>query len=96
MSMNRIYLLIAFSFLIRYGLSAQPAPKHEVRAAWITAVYGLDWPRAKATTPAGIQKQKDELVEILDKQDYLEKVGQWQMKEQNKMNFHLKSQKDSF
>ena len=67
MSMNRIYLLIAFSFLIRYGLSAQPAPKHEVRAAWITAVYGLDWPRAKATTPAGIQKQKDELVEILDK-----------------------------
>ena len=60
-------MLIVFSFLILFNLSAQPAPKYEVRAAWITAVYGLDWPRTKATTPAGIQKQKEELVEILDK-----------------------------
>ena len=60
-------MLIVFSFLILFNLSAQPAPKYEVRAAWITAVYGLDWPRTKATTPASIQKQKEELVEILDK-----------------------------
>lgn len=66
-NINCIYLLIVFSFLILFNLSAQPAPKYEVRAAWITAVYGLDWPRTKATTPAGIQKQKEELVEILDK-----------------------------
>ena len=43
-------------------LSAQTPPKHEVRAAWITAVYGLDWPRAKATSAAGIRKQQEELV----------------------------------
>ena len=48
-------------------LHAQPSPKHEVRAAWITAVYGLDWPRTKATSAAGIRKQQEELVEILDK-----------------------------
>ena len=66
-NINRIYLLIVFSFLILFNLSAQPAPKYEVRAAWITAVYGLDWPRTKATTPVSIQKQKEELVEILDK-----------------------------
>lgn len=42
-------------------------PKHEVRAAWITAVYGLDWPRTRATSPERIRKQQDELVEILDK-----------------------------
>ena len=66
-NINRIYLLIVFSFLILFNLSAQLAPKYEVRAAWITAVYGLDWPRTKATTPASIQKQKEELVEILDK-----------------------------
>ena len=66
-NINRIYLLIVFSFLILFNLSAQPVPKYEVRAAWITAVYGLDWPRTKATTPASIQKQKEELVEILDK-----------------------------
>ena len=66
-NINRIYLLIVFSFLILFNLSAQPVPKYEVRAAWITAVYGLDWPRTKATTPASIQKQKEELVETLDK-----------------------------
>ena len=66
-NINRIYLLIVFSFLILFNLSAQPIPKYEVRAAWITAVYGLDWPRTKATTPASIQKQKEELVETLDK-----------------------------
>ena len=47
-NINRIYLLIVFSFLILFNLSAQPAPKYEVRAAWITAVYGLDWPRTKS------------------------------------------------
>lgn len=47
-------------------LAAQ-LPKHEVRAAWITAVYGLDWPRTRATSPERMHKQQDELVEILDK-----------------------------
>ena len=51
---------------IHQPLSAQP-PKHEVRAAWVTAVYGLDWPSTRATTPANIRKQKAELIEILDK-----------------------------
>lgn len=34
-----ILLLYAFCLL---PLAAQHPPKHEVRAAWITAVYGLD------------------------------------------------------
>ena len=45
-------------------LAAQP-PKHEVRAAWITAVYGLDWPRTRATSRESIRKQQAELIEIL-------------------------------
>lgn len=48
-------------------LSVYAQPKREVRAAWITAVYGLDWPKTKATSPSGIQKQQEELIEILDK-----------------------------
>ena len=59
-----ILLLYAFCLL---PLAAQHPPKHEVRAAWITAVYGLDWPRTRATTPESIRKQQAELVEILDK-----------------------------
>lgn len=40
--------------------------RHEMRAVWLTTVYGLDWPRAKADTPEGIVRQKRELDRILD------------------------------
>lgn len=46
-------------------LTAQP--KQEVRAAWVTAVYGLDWPRTRATSPATARRQQAELIEILDR-----------------------------
>ena len=45
---------------------APPAPKHEVRAVWLTTISGLDWPKTLATSEAGIQKQKEELCRILD------------------------------
>jgi uncharacterized lipoprotein YddW (UPF0748 family) len=41
--------------------------KHEVRAAWITTAYALDWPKSKANTPVGIRRQKEELIALLDK-----------------------------
>lgn len=47
--------------------SAQEGPKQEVRAAWVTVVYGLDWPRTRAVTPHSIRKQQQELIEILDR-----------------------------
>ena len=65
--MTRICLLFITIFLLNPQLPAQILPKHEVRAVWITAVYGLDWPRTRATTPEGIRRQKAELIEILDK-----------------------------
>ena len=43
-----------------------PAPKHEVRAVWLTTLNGLDWPTAKATTESGREMQKQELRQILD------------------------------
>ena len=58
-----IFALLAIVF----SMSMQAAPKYEVRAAWVTAVYGLDWPKTRATTPAGIRKQQAELVAMLDK-----------------------------
>lgn len=62
--MKHLLLLILHGILF-LPLAAQP-PKHEVRAAWIAAVYGLDWPRTRATSPASIARQKAELTEILD------------------------------
>ena len=47
----KVKALIILYLLINQFLMAQtPLPKHEVRAAWITAVYGLDWPKTKATS----------------------------------------------
>lgn len=39
----------------------------EMRAVWLTTTYGLDWPKAKADTPDGIRRQKEELERILDR-----------------------------
>ncbi len=42
-------------------------PKHEVRAVWIATIGGIDWPRTKATDARSTEKQKQELITILDK-----------------------------
>lgn len=41
-------------------------PKRESRAVWLTLLNGLDWPKAKATSEAGREAQKQELRDILD------------------------------
>lgn len=41
--------------------------RHEMRAVWLTTVFGLDWPTAKADTPDGVRRQKEELNRILDR-----------------------------
>lgn len=53
--------------LFLFSLATYAQPKHEVRAAWITTAYALDWPAKRATIPAGIQQQKEQLIAILDK-----------------------------
>ena len=62
--MHRIILTLLFFFFL---LTVEAQPKFEVRAAWLTSAYGLDWPKTRANSPQGIQKQKDELITILDK-----------------------------
>ena len=49
-----------------FFLSAPPAPKHEIRAVWVTTLNGLDWPKTKATDAEGRKKQKEELCLLLD------------------------------
>ncbi|MCH5176115.1 MAG: family 10 glycosylhydrolase [Prevotellaceae bacterium] len=41
-------------------------PLRETRAVWLTTIGGLDWPRIKATDTASRERQKAELVKILD------------------------------
>jgi len=44
------------------------APKHEVRAVWLTTIGGIDWPAhyANAASPSSIERQKREFIAILD------------------------------
>ena len=44
-------------------------PKREMRASWLTTVWGLDWPKTKIPSGGGeyyINLQKQELIRILD------------------------------
>ncbi|MBR6140724.1 MAG: family 10 glycosylhydrolase [Bacteroidaceae bacterium] len=47
-------------------MSAPPAPKHEIRAIWLTTIGGLDWPKTLAKDEESRQMQKEELCQILD------------------------------
>lgn len=42
-------------------------PKNEIRAVWLATIGGIDWPRTKANNDSGIECQKKELIDILDR-----------------------------
>lgn len=48
-----------------FTLAAQP--KYEVRAVWLTTIGGIDWPHSYAGPARSIERQKDELRDILDR-----------------------------
>ena len=74
--MRRIYI---FFILLCSVLAAKAqsivfndqAPKHEVRAVWLTTIGGSDWPHSYSQSPYSAEKQKQELRTILD---HLEKA----------------------
>ncbi len=68
--MIRNFTLILFLlFLIASNTHAQEPPKREMRASWLTTVWGLDWPTTKIPAGGGgiyIDAQKQQLTRILD------------------------------
>lgn len=62
--MNKFAIILAF--ILGLALPLQAESKYEVRATWLTTLGGMDWPTQKATSPAGIKRQKEELCKILD------------------------------
>ncbi len=60
---NKISLL-AFGLCLALSLQAQP--KREFRAAWLTTVWAIDWPKTEyQTSQSGQMKQQDELVSLI-------------------------------
>ncbi len=55
--------------LMLFGVvsAQQPhAPKYEYCAVWLTVIENLDWPKSVASTPQGVENQKQELIAMLD------------------------------
>ena len=46
----RKYCLLFLVFFLLQAIGAVESPKHEIRAVWLTTIYGLDWPKKPATT----------------------------------------------
>ncbi|WP_066405688.1 family 10 glycosylhydrolase [Flavisolibacter tropicus] len=60
--MNRKLLFFLLPFLCAFVAMAQTPPKRELRGAWISSYFGLDWPN-KNESPA---TQRSRLITILD------------------------------
>ena len=63
-------ILLSIIFLSVFAGSCwgqQTSPKYEVRAVWLTTIGGLDWPHSYAQSKSGIEKQKNELIQILNR-----------------------------
>ncbi len=60
--MRKNVLLAFFSLLLSICSNSQKTPKRELRGAWITTHFGLDWPTS-SQTPA---QQRSALISILD------------------------------
>lgn len=59
-----VLLLLSGAVKAQYGLPYDN--KYEYRGVWLTAIENLDWPRQVAKDAAGAERQKRELVAILD------------------------------
>lgn len=67
-----LILLLLTAFSANAQITFPPSSPREVRAVWLTTIGGLDWPKEYASTDDGIERQKKELCEQLDR---LHKLG---------------------
>ena len=78
-NLHKAFLLWAFLSIVTATLYAQTTedarakylyekehPLRETRAVWLTTIGGLDWPRIYATDARSRERQKQELIRILD------------------------------
>ena len=69
MKLRTIKALFALLAAFAVGTNAQipQCSNREVRAVWFTTIGGLDWPKGYARNAAGVERQKKQLCEHLDR-----------------------------
>ena len=65
--MKKKILLFLFLTLFLQPFYATDSPKKEIRAVWLTTIYGIDWPKKPATNEASRKAQQQDLRAKLDK-----------------------------
>jgi uncharacterized lipoprotein YddW (UPF0748 family) len=65
--MKKIAGLIILLLIGRAVAVCDDYPKHEVRAVWLTTIYGLDWPNRPVVNEDSRTRQKQELCAMLDR-----------------------------
>jgi uncharacterized lipoprotein YddW (UPF0748 family) len=60
------YILLLLSLALQYQARAADYPKREIRAVWLTTMFGMDWPNKPAANEAGSIAQRKELCDKLD------------------------------
>lgn len=64
--MKKIVLFLLICLFAPEAIAVRPL-KTEIRAVWLATVYGLDWPRAAATSESSRERQRQALCGMLDK-----------------------------
>jgi uncharacterized lipoprotein YddW (UPF0748 family) len=63
----KYYALLLLSLILQSPpAGAADYPKREIRAVWISTIYGMDWPTQPARNEAGRKAQQKELCDKLD------------------------------
>jgi len=65
--MRKIIGLLSFLLIAATAAFCDDYPKHEIRAVWLTTIYGLDWPQRYAIDDNSRKIQQQELRTMLDK-----------------------------
>ncbi len=71
--MKKLHISLLLLVLNTFCSCSQPLvgteetyPKREIRAVWLTTLFGLDWPKTHATNHGSMLRQQRELCNILD------------------------------
>lgn len=65
--MTKYTLFFLFSLFTLFFCQAGEPPKTEVRAVWLTTIYGLDWPGTAGTKATDMKMQQQEVCTLLDR-----------------------------
>jgi uncharacterized lipoprotein YddW (UPF0748 family) len=63
---SKFHILLLFLLMQASVTQAADYPKREIRAVWVSTIFGMDWPNKPSANEAGRREQQKELCDKLD------------------------------